>query len=443
MRDFFDGKFSVHFIGIGGIGMSALALYLNNLGFSVSGSDKSENEMTRRLIGSGITVYRGHSENNARGKEVVVYSSAVSPQNPELAAARSCGAAIYSRAEVLSLISRRYALTIGVCGAHGKTTTTALIAHILHAAEKRFTAFIGGEDVTFSNTANFGNDIFLAEICEYKKNIDLFTMNTAVMLNVDDDHLDSYDGFDDLICSFEQFYIRANKRVVFAEDTILSTFAGDKITFGTNAGDYRAKNVRALKNRIKLVVACDGNNFFRAKVALTGKHNALNVLAAVAVARELKIGKKTIKKGLKSFKGIKRRDEYLGKINGAKVFADYAHHPEELSRSLEKYTKISKGRAFFVFQPHTYSRTKLLFDEFVKTFENQKKLYIFKEYAAREVFDESGCAKKLADALPQAEYFSEAEDLIESLKKNLKSRDLVVVLGAGDLYDMIKRYLQK
>ena len=439
-----DNGLKVFFIGIGGVGVSALAIYLKELGFFVSGSDERRSEYCETLEHKGIRIFYGHNAKNLVGiSDVVVYSSAIKTDNPELIYAKENYIPTYSRAQVLAAICKKYPVSIGVCGAHGKTTTTALIADILHAASARFTAFIGGNVADLGNTCNFGNDIFLGEICEYEKNIEYFKCDVGVFLNIDKDHLDCYEGFDDLVATFRRFYSRSSKRIINVDDKILSSFEGEKISFACDKGIYRATNIKTNKFRLKFDVIKNDKKILKANVALVGRHNAYNVLAAVAASESVGIDKKYIERGLKDFRGVARRNEFIGKINGARVFADYAHHPSEIKRIAEFYNNAVKGKLYIVFQPHTYSRTRLLFKEFVNALKNYEYLYIFKTYAARENYDRSGSAELLAENLPHAKYYENFEKLSNELKKNVRKKDVLLVLGAGDIYDGFKISLNK
>ena len=442
MQIFDNNNLSIHFIGIGGIGNSALAVYLKNLGFDVSGSDLTENETCNGLIERGIKIFYGHREENVYGKDIVIYSSAIEENNPELSFALKNKMAVYSRAQVLAMISEKYKVKIGVCGSHGKTTTCALITNILKANDCRFTAFIGGFDLNYSNTCNFGDEIFLAEICEYKRNIDLFSCDISVLLNVDNDHLDCYKNYNDLKQTFRSFYKRGKTRVINRDDSVLSTFKGSNITFGTSEGDFHAKNVIQKKENLIFDVYQNNKKSFKANVKLLGVHNVYNVLAAVAVAKSLGIENKVIVEGLKRFRGVKRRNEFLGRLCGATVYADYAHHPKEIKKSITAYLNDkSKSKIVFIFQPHTYSRTKLLFEDFVKAFAEVDNLFIYKTYPARESFNKEGDASTLSKSIPSSKYFEDVDKLMTELKKTVGKNDKIVILGAGDLYDIIKTKL--
>ncbi len=427
----------IYFIGIGGIGMSALALFLKERGFRVAGSDKCKSEITSKLEARGIVVNYSHDESNLRSDDMVVFSSAITEVNPEYAYAKNHNMALVSRARLLSLVSECFSISVGVSGCHGKTTVTALIAHIFKAASYPFTAFIGGEDLTFSNFCSFGKTCFLAEICEYKKNINFFTADVGLVLNIDNDHLDSYENLGDIKNTFAAFLKRAKKKIAF-EDCKLAA-----VTFGFKKNsDYRADKITFKDGVTSFTVYERKKKLMRVSVRLSGEKNVLNALAAVAVVREMNIDKNAIKRGLAAFKGVKRRDEVIGSLNGAPVIADYAHHPTQLAERLQAYKKGLKGRLFVVFQPHTYSRTKLLFKDFVSALILEDNLFIFKTYAARENFLPEGSALKLCEALPKCIYYDDETKLFARLKTEAEAGDKVLILGAGDIYDKFKRLLR-
>ena len=423
--------------------MSALAKYLKNLSFSISGSDERASDTTRELELLGIKIFIGHNKNNVIGCDVFIYSSAIGEDNEEYRYAVENGLALYSRAELLSLISKRFKKTIGICGAHGKTTVCALIAHIMRAANLSFTAFIGGYDKILSNTCNFGNDYFLAEICEYKKNIDHFNCDYSVFLNIDDDHRECYQSFDDLVGTFKGFFDRSRERIIFGDDINLKNFYGNKTIVSINKGDVYAKKYCEKNGKLYVRVCIRNKKTFSVNVDLSGEYNVINVLFAVCVAKKLNISNVNIKKGLNSFKGVIRRDEKIGRIGKSIVYADYAHHPQEIIRSIDRYNERFNKNVCYVFQPHTYSRTKNLFKDFVKCFNDVKDVLIFKTYPAREKYDSEGDAKKLAYSILNAEYYSDYSALFKKIKKISAKKKGIVILGAGDLYDMIKSDLNK
>ena len=442
MQFFEKNILSIFFIGIGGTGNSALASYLNGLDFSVSGSDVNKTDITIDLEKKGIKVFYEHCAENLKNVDLVVYSSAIDKDNPELKFALENKYAVYSRAELLSLIEKRFEVSIGVAGSHGKTTTTALIANIMKEAKLPFTAFMGGYDKNLTNVCSFGNKIFLAEICEYKRNIDLFSSTISVVLNIDNDHLECYNNsLEELTASFESFSKRSDKRIVNSAAEIQKS--NNTITFGIKNGSYHAEKIKSKKGRLKFKVYKGNKKIFSVKAELLGEHHVNNALAAIAAAKQLGIKNKYIKRGIANFRGVLRRNEYLGSLNGSKVFADYAHHPKEIEKTISSYIHSYSGRVIFVFEPHTYSRTKALFNDFINVFKDLKFFFLYKTYAAREDYDVGGDAMTLSNALNNSIYEENFKDLVNDIACMSNKKDIIVILGAGELYYDFKHFLQK
>ena len=445
MAKFLDNNdLKVFFIGIGGVNMSALAAYLFDNGFDVSGSDRTYNVYCERLNNIGVNVFQGHNAENVKGSDVVIISSAIAPDNCELRFAEENKIPVYKRAQLLKMISETFPTKIGVSGSHGKTTVTALVTHILDAAGLGITSFIGGDDKKYDNYVKSGSDVFISEVCEYKRNIEYFTADIGVTLNIDNDHLDSYNGFSDLTQTFFGYLRRCKTPIINADDKISAKFDKEHLSFGINKNaDYTAENIK-YGNGIRFTVTERGKKLLTVNTTLEGTHNVYNILAAIAVARTMKVGKRVIKKAVKEFVGVSRRNEFIGYINGAKCFSDYAHHPKELANLIKTIRqKKFKGRLHFVFQPHTYSRTKLLFNEFTEVFSQLKYFYVFKTYAAREKYDENYSAKVLSSAVKGSVYFNDFKNLFDTLKDTVSKNDVVYFVGAGDIYDLAKSYVKK
>ena len=439
-----ENKLKIYIIGICGIGTSAVALYLNENGFNVSGSDIVIDNYKNIFSEKGIVLFQGHNEKNVAGSDIVIYNSAINKDNVEFEYALKNNIPIYSRAEVLSMIEKKFPISVGVCGAHGKTTTTSLISHILRAASKPFTAFIGGKDKKLSNYCSFGNELFLSEICEYKKNIDFFSPSIGVILNIDNDHLDCYDGIDDVIETFADFSERSDYCIVNASDKKINDEFKKNLTFGLAEGNFSAKDI-IIDNTDKttcFTALKNGEEYLKLKVKLLGEHNVMNVLAAVAVSDRLGIDKKYIIEGTESFCGIERRDEFLGEYSGVKIIADYAHHPKEIEKFLESYN-FDYDKTIVLFQPHTYSRTKILLNDFVKTLSQVKNLWIYKTYPAREAYDEDGSAKRLAEQILSSKYFDNFDSVLSEIEAVSNKCSTLLIIGAGDVYDKIKKHIEK
>lgn len=429
---YLGGKF--YFIGIGGVSMSALAEYLYTNGFSVEGSDIVRSPQTERLIRLGVPVIIGHSPERALFSDVAVYTDAVKSDDPELSAARQNGVTTLSRAELLNLVCGGFAERVAVAGSHGKTTVTAMCAHILYAAERKFTAFIGGQDKTFSNYRSTGVDVFLTEACEYRKNIlKLENLTVAVWLNCDPDHMECYRDFSDLQTTFLRYAERAQISLVNGMDEGIVK-PKNALTFGVGDGfDYAAKGVTQSGERYAFTLYERGKVLCRIRLKPSGYFHIFNALAAAGAMRAIGLDKEAIRRGIEGFTGVKRRFEVVGTFSGAEVISDYAHHPKEIEKTLILAEKKCDGRVFTVFQPHTYSRTKLLMDGFVEVLSGAENVVIFKTFPAREEYDEEGCAYALHTHIKKSLYVENVRDLKSYLAANVKPRDTVLLLGAGDL----------
>ena len=438
----FDFK-HIHFIGVGGASMSGLAKYCLTKGFSVSGSDKTVSNETKKLTALGAKVFNGHKAENVIGAELVVYSSAVSDDNPELFFAKKHGLPILKRSELLGEILSLSNKTVAVSGSHGKSTTTAMIAEIFIAANLNPTVFLGGERKTFGNCRVGGRDYAVAEACEYKRNFLDIHPEVAVILNIDNDHVDTYKNMDEAVDAFSLF-AKNSLSVVNADDQYArKVFNSSTVTFGVKTlAVYRAKYISKSEYRSFTVYAY-GKRLGRINLKIAGAHNVYNALAAVACASELKVPFSVIKSALEDFDGIKRRNEYLGEFCGVKCFADYAHHPTEIRAALES----ARDKVLVVFQPHTFSRTEALMSDFVAALSKADGVIIYKTYPAREKFSAVGDGKRLFQKLRE----SGKENVIyaggySSLKQALKTRavlfDRILFLGAGDIYEIAKKCLK-
>ena len=427
----------VYFIGIGGVSMSALAKFLSVCGYEVSGSDGVKGEETENLAFHGIRVYIGSDgEREALKKaEVVVYTDAISDTHAELIASRELGKSVYSRAELLSMVCTEFPHVLAIAGSHGKTTCTSMCAHILKFTNVPFTAHIGGEDAAFGNFYTSGEEFFVTEACEYKKNILKIKAEAAILLNIDRDHMECYDGEEDLVDSFKKYCQNAERAFVCADDEKCRGL-GEFVSFGIEnpLADYRATNLRANGEKYSFVLEEYGKALCKIKLNAIGKCNVYNALAAIAAMRSFGFSEKEIAKGLESFTSVKRRFEKIGSYHGASFICDYAHHPKEIRATIKTAAGICRGELYVIFQPHTYSRTKLLFKEFIEALREVENLMIYKTYAAREKYDAEGSAAALARAVGNCLYAENIYVLRTWLKKTVKEGDSVLFLGAGDIY---------
>lgn len=436
-------KKKIYFIGIGGISMSALAKYLAVNGYIVSGSDIFRGEQADSLASYGVKVFVGMDEGRKEltEAEIVVYTDAISMGNCELKAARLQRKIIYSRAELLGVVCYDFSTVISIAGSHGKTTCTSMCAHILKSVSAAFTAHIGGEDSLFGNFYHSGKDYFVTEACEYKRNLLKLQPNVAVLLNIDRDHMECYDGIEDLSACFKEYCLKASAVFVCADDARCAQL-GEFSSFGIEnpLADYRAIQLKANNEKYSFMVEEYGKQLCKVRLNAIGKCNVYNAIAAFGAMRSLGFHEKEIAKGLESFTAVKRRFERIGSWQGVSFICDYAHHPSEISATLATAKGICRGKLYVVFQPHTYSRTKLLFPEFVAALQSVENLVVYKTYAAREQYDEEGSAECLAKELGGCLYASNPNVLKMWLKKTVKEEDIVLFLGAGDIY-YVAQYL--
>ncbi len=416
--------------------MSALAKYLSTQGYSVSGSDAVRNEETEILAFYGVKTYIGTDERrkDLLEADAVVYTDAIAETHEERRAALLYGKKLIARADLLAMIGRNFSHVIGVAGSHGKTTCTSMCAHALKSVNVPFTAHIGGEDSVFGNFYTSGNEYFLSEVCEYKRNLLKMSTDVAVALNIDRDHMECYQDETDLIDCFRQYCKQAKAAFICADDEGCQKL-GDFSTFGIKSAcaDYRALDLRTDNGRYSFTVEEYGKPLCRLRMQAMGRYNVYNALAAFATMRSFGFNEKEIKTGLETFTAVKRRFEKIGTFRGANVICDYAHHPREIAATINTAEGICKGRLFIVFQPHTYSRTKLLKKEFVEVLRPIKELMIFKTFPAREKYDEEGSAERLAQELGGL-YAENVYVLKTWLKKTVKEGDTLLFLGAGDIY---------
>lgn len=449
-----DKDMKVHFVGIGGISMSGLAQILIDYGFKVSGSDRSVSDMTEKLKSMGADIYIGHDAKNVHGKDLVVYTSAVKDTNPEIAEAKKLNIPLMGRAEFLGSIMKKFKYGVAISGTHGKTTTTSMVSLILLKAELDPTIMVGGElDAIGGNVKPGKSDYFVTEACEYKRNFLKFFPYIGVILNIDADHLDYYKDIDDIESAFAKF------ADLIPKDGTLIGFSGDKrimeimqsvkcnkLTYGISSGDFTARNIKYDNLGCASFTAYHNDKKFGDfTLNVPGEHNVLNALAAIACAYTLNVNENAISSALSEYGGTHRRFEKKGTINGITVIDDYAHHPAEIHATLKAALNYPHKRLFVAFQPHTYSRTKALFDRFSKAFTGVDKLVLADIYAAREKDTGVVSSKMLCDAICKngvdASYFDSFEKIVDYLKDNLKPGDVLITMGAGDIYKVGDEFL--
>jgi UDP-N-acetylmuramate--alanine ligase len=443
----------IHFVGIGGSGMCPIAEILHHKGFELTGSDTNESDTLERIRSYGIPVTMGQKAENINGTELVVYTAAVKADNPELVAAREKGIPTVERSVMLGIVSSRYPNSIAVSGTHGKTTTTALITQILINAGIDPTAVIGGKLPFIGANGRVGKSgTIVCEACEYVDTFLQLTPAVSVILNVDGDHLDYFGTVENIIKSFHQFAEQTTKVLVVNGDDENSMKAvngitnASIITFGLKSNnDYCAENIAGTKGaREHFSVIKHGKKLAEVTLSIPGKHNIYNALAAFAVADYMGVDPAGIAASLHQFTGVHRRFEILGEFNGITVADDFAHHPTELTATLTAAEHMGFNRVWAVFQPHTYSRTYMLLDDFAKALLIPEKVVLSEILAVREVNTYNIYAKDLADKVPGSVWFKTFDEITDYVVANAQAGDLILTLGGGDVYkcanQIVNRY---
>ena len=436
----------IHFIGIGGVSMSSLAEIANANGYVVSGSDIKSTVLTQKLQNNGIDIYIGQRAENIHSPELVVYTAAISKDNEEFIASVNSGAQVIERSVFLGELMKSYNHNCCISGTHGKTTTTAMISLIMLNAEINPTILVGGEVKEIGSNYKIGsNNMLITESCEYVESFLKFYPETAIINNIEEDHLDYFKDLNHIKSSFRKFAeLIPSSGIIIAngmDDNVRDTLENMNNVkyFGTdNSCDYIANNITYNNFGFGSYELYDKEKFICCiNLNVPGRHNVLNSLAAAALALHHNCSIESIQKGLETFKGTGRRFEFKGKYNGADVFDDYAHHPTEIKTTLEACRNYKNKNVIAIFQPHTYTRTKALFDDFLSSFDNADKLILTDIYAAREKDTGLVSSKQLADALKNkgvnVEYIRNFNDIIKHLKQTVTSDDLVITIGAGDV----------
>ena len=435
----------VFFVGIGGISMSALAWFTCSLGIKVQGSDATSSEIIDKLIVDGIDVKIGHSEQNiSEDVDLLVYSGAIKCDNPERAKASKLGIKQMERSEYLGLISSMYGHVISVGGTHGKTTTTAMIGEVLCNAGLNPTIHLGGESVVWGNHRIGGKDIFLTEACEYRDSFLTLKSSIGVITNIDKDHMDYYKNVSSIYNSFYKFADSCDQVVVWDNKRIARALPNKTILVGFDRHfTYFVCNVKQDgKGHYSYTMYYHGTKLCDIALNVVGVHFVKDSACAFAVAHMLGVDTQVIVKSLGTYRGVKRRFELIGYVERIPIIADYAHHPREIKASI-KSSKLVYGKVLCVFQPHTYSRTIALLDEFKNCFDVDK-LIIFKTYSAREKYVKQGDARTLCDNIECKDkvYCASADNMWKEIE-NSKGYDVILVLGAGDIYNYFKNRYSK
>lgn len=428
----------VHLVGIGGVSMRPLGLVLKGMGMVVTGSDMSASVSTQELENQGIPVAIGHHAENIAGADCIIRTAAAHNDNPEIAAARAAGIPVFERAQAWGEIMKSYKNAICISGTHGKTTTTSMMTHILMEANLDPTVMIGGYLPLLHAGHRVGHgDTILLESCEYCDSFLNFFPTMAVVLNVEADHLDYFKDLEDIQKSFHKFASLATFGVIANGDdphTVSAMQGIDYVSFGLGEQNrIHAANMHPDWQHFDVI--CDGEYYCHLDMGVLGKHNALNALAAAAAAWMMGIPGEAVSHGLESFHGAGRRMEFKGKFQGADVYDDYAHHPDELSATVSAVRSAMPGRRIVLaFQPHTYTRTKALFDDFVRELKKPDVVILSEIYAARERNTVGISSLDLAKQIPGAVYCETLPEVTDQLRKIVQEGDVVITMGAGDIF---------
>ncbi len=443
-----------HFIGIGGIGMGTLASLMMAKGYKVSGSDLKESPMTQRLRTEGAIIVIGHHAENIQGADFIVFSSAINGENPELVAAQKQNKPILQRAKLLAQLMENQ-IGITIAGAHGKTTTTSMISFLLIQAGLNPTTAVGGIINGDSYNASLGDGrYFVAEVDESDGSFLFFAPCYSVITNIDFEHVDFYHDWTHILKAYKTFIERTDSRgivVACGDDERLNSLLREtrrnSLTFGmSHEADVYADHISSLGYQIEFDCFFRGRRLGRIGLSIPGRHNVLNALACICLGRELKIDFHIIQKSLKAFQGVNRRFQIKGNVGGIFVVDDYGHHPTEIAATLQTAQRFKKNRLITVFQPHRYTRTKFLMEEFVKSLALSDYLIITDIYAASEPPIEGVSAQKLLERLTAQKtlpaVYLKKGDIIDHLIKITQPGDLVLTLGAGDITKIASEFVE-
>ena len=450
----------IHFLGIGGIGVSAIAEIMKDRGVVVSGSDMKESTVTQHLVSKGIRVYIGHDAANIEDADLLVYSNAVSMDNPEIVRAKALGLPVIPRAEALGMLMDEYPVSVAVSGTHGKTTTTSMVSLILQKANKKPTILVGGIlNELHSNVMIGEKEYFVTEACEYMDSFLQLKPMMEIILNIDSDHLDYFKDINHITQSFRKF-----AEAVPPSGTIIAYDSNPfvkSVTEGLNCwvrtfgfsenSDYYAKNIAfdSMGHPSYDLYTKEGY-VDRISLSVPGEHNVANSLAAIAAVMNLGVlDMNVIKETLEEFKGTQRRFDIIGKTNGITIVDDYAHHPTEIRATLSAAQKLDHKKVWCLFQPHTYTRTLALMDQFADSFEDADVVCLAEIYAAREKNIYKLSSKALMEKIKErhpgkdVQFFRNFEDIADFVLSNASEGDVVITMGAGDIYRVGEMIIEK
>ena len=431
-----------HLVGIGGVSMSPLAEVLHGAGMVITGSDMRESPAVEHLRSLGIPVSIGHRAENLGEAELVIRTAAVHDSNPEISAAHAQGVPVFERAQAWGAIMRGYQHALCISGTHGKTTTTSMCTHIIMDAGLDPTVMIGGTLPLLGAGHRVGKgDTIILESCEYCNSFLSFFPTIAVILNIEADHLDFFKDLEDVERSFRRFadLVPEGGRIIANRDdaNTMATLAGETrpvTTFGLEEGDVHAAGLTWEKGLPAFDVVCRGEVYAHVSLKVPGLHNVKNALAAAASAMALGVPGEAVERGLAQFRGAGRRFEHKGSFHGAEVYDDYAHHPGELEALLDTARSLGYERVVCAFQPHTYTRTAALFDDFVEVLKKPDVTLLAEIFAAREDNESGISSRDLAERIPGARYFATLPEVTAALRELARPGDLILTVGAGDVY---------
>lgn len=439
----------IHMIGIGGSGMCPLAEILHSKGYTLTGSDNNESDPLSRVKALGVEVSMGHKAENVFGADLVVYSAAISKDNPEIVAAKLLGIPTMERSHLLGALTRKYNNVIGVSGTHGKTTTSSIITQIFVMANMDPTAVIGGKLPLINANGIAGNsEHMICESCEFVDTFLCLSPDIAVLLNIDNDHLDYFGTMERLCESFNKFVSMAHTAVINGDDPlcreIADNFSGKCYTFGKNdSNDYVAKNITPNNVGMTFDIYKNGEFAISVELGIPGEHNVYNALAAYVSADICGVNPSDSANAIAAFSGAGRRFEKLGSYKGIAVADDYAHHPTELVATLTAAKNMGYNNVIAVFQPFTFSRTELLKDDFIKALSIADKVVLTPIMGSREINKTGISSNDLAKGLDCAYVVDDFEGAVETLLKIAKEGDLVITMGGGDIYKAARMYIER
>ena len=427
----------VHLVGIGGVSMRPLGLVLKGMGLLVTGSDMNSSVSTDELIAQGIHVSIGHRADNIQGADCIIRTAAAHNDTPEIQAARAAGVPIFERAQAWGVIMQEYKNAICFSGTHGKTTATSMMTHILMAAEWDPTVMIGGYLPMLHAGHRVGHgDTIVLESCEYCDSFLNFYPTLAVVLNIEADHLDYFKDLKAIEHSFHQFAELATDRILVNGDdaNTLDAMEGlSYVTFGLGEQN-RIRAVNTSADWQHLDVLCDGQLYCHLDLKVLGRHNVLNALSAAGAAWLLGVPGEAVSAGLATFTGANRRLQFKGKFNGADVYDDYAHHPGELSATIDAVRSMNYKRIILAFQPHTYTRTHALFHDFVQELRKPDVTVLAEIYAARERNTVGISSMDIQKEIPGSVYCETLPQVTAYLRSIAQEGDVILTVGAGDIY---------